>query len=104
MKREDNATFMDKDGIERFRQPVLCFTRTMWYIRSMFIPNDSIHGWDIVTDKNKNIKVSSNWYNIWKMSEHLSRRNYVEWKICPRNFDKIDSMIKANQDFILKYS
>lgn len=107
MKRTDNATFLDKNGIERFRQPVLCFTRTMWYIRSMFIPNNSIKWWDIVNDSNRDIKVVSNWYNLWKMSEHLSRKNFKEWKSCPRNFDsesqRINAMLQDNQDFISKY-
>lgn len=75
----------------------------MWYIRSMFIPNDSIKWWDIVNDSNRHIKVVSNWYNFGKMSEHLSRRNYVEWHTCPRNFDRVCAMLQDNRDFITKY-
>lgn len=104
MKREDNATYLDKDWVERFRQPVHSYGRVMWYIRSRTRVSQDIRWWDVVTEKNKNIKIHSNWFNVWKMSEWVDRKFFTLWHTCPRNFDKIYSMIQDNQDFILKYS
>lgn len=100
MERTDNATYFDKDGIERFRQPVNCFARCMWYIKNWYNITSDIKWWDVVTDENRNIKLFRPVFNNWKRSEFADRKVFLEWKTCPRVFD----IIQQNQNFISKYS
>lgn len=103
MKRLDNATFIDKNWVERFRQPVSAYGRVMWYIRWRTTINQDVNWWDIVTEENKYKKIHSNWFNMWKMSEWADRKFFTLWHTCPRNFDKISAMLQDNKDFIAKY-
>lgn len=43
-------------------------------------------------------------YNIWKKSEFYDRKYFKEGFICPRDFDKINSMKQDNRNFIEKYN
>lgn len=104
MKRLDNATFIDKEWVERFRQPVSAYWRVMWYIRNWTTINSNIKWWDMVTEKNRDYKIHWNWFNIWKMSEWSDRKMYTLDHTCPRNFDRIESIIQDNKNFISKYS
>lgn len=103
MKRLDNATFIDKNWIERFRQPVSSYGRVMGYIRPRTLVLTNIKWWDIVTNKNQHNTIHWSWYNLWKMSEWEWRTYFKEWKTCPRNFERINAMLQDNQNFISKY-
>lgn len=104
MRKWENATFINKEWKEIFRQPVACYTRVMWYLRSRLIPTQSIRWWDLVNDKNKDIEPFTYWFNVGKRSEFASRVAFKEWHTCPRNFDKINSMKQDNRSFIEKYN
>lgn len=67
------------DWKEYLRQPCEVYTRIMWYLRPI------------------------SQANIWKKSEMYSRKNFKEWCVCPRNFDRVCAMLQDNRDFITKY-
>lgn len=100
MKRLDNATFLDKNWIEIFRQPVATYCRVMWYLRSRLVPTQSIRWWDEVTEKNKDTIIFKPWFNVGKRSEFASRVRFQEWHTCKREQD----LIEANKRFIAQYT
>lgn len=100
MARADNATFFDKNWVERFRQPVSTFSRVMWYLRPRIINCQEFKWWDIVTDKNRDLPAFKFWYNAGKRSEFADRKWFTFWHICQRE----QSLIEDNKKFKEKYA
>lgn len=117
---KNNATFINKQGKEIYRQPVSKFTRIMGYLSPV-----SITFWDIkwgmeVTEENKkNFKIMFR-YNIGKRWEFYSRKyfskekaenhNYIDYgsscgslEFVWEHFKVASDMILNNREFIKQY-
>jgi len=113
---ENNATFINKDWKEVYRQPVSKYCRVMWYLSAVSTPN--VKWWEEVKEWKK---VITNRYNIWKRSEFYSRKYFDKDKADNYNFnmdygsscgslefinwiEQVQNIIMKNKDFVEQYT
>ena len=115
-----NATFINKDGKEIYRQPTSQFSRVMWYLSPLTVGNPDIRWWMEVTEKSKEKPLRTFRYNIGKRSEFLSRKYFSKDKAATHTYmdydnscwslefmqdnSKIINTILMNRSFVKQYA
>ena len=117
---ENNATFINKQGKEVYRQPVATYTRVMGYLSPVWIVVPNIKWWMEVNDSNRDINLKNFRYNLGKRSEFYSRKyfskekaenhNYIDYgsscgslEFVWEHFKVVSDMVLNNREFIKQY-
>ncbi len=118
---ENNATFINKQGKEIYRQPVSSYTRVMWYLSPVWTVVPNIKWWMEVNDSNRDINLKNFRYNLGKRSEFYSRKYFSKDKAANHDFninygsscgslefinwtEQVQNIIMKNKDFVEQYT